>query len=200
MAELKIIDPGSKSTKQQKFEVTGTSDAGQGAGVSCTISKGVFNEVVNCVVDANLKWSALLGGANPIPVDTDYAINARHTGTTGSDGVNEISVTDKPLIEITDLKIEAAGKDTEWLLVSCRVKENPPFNALSCLVYVHDQKGRATVVSTGWVKPIPADLKYRFRLNAPVKGHKVVHVLGIQSNDDNTGEVIARATSVVKKK
>lgn len=198
MATLDITDPGNKSSKPQKFDVSGTSDAGEGAEVSCTISKGAFNETRTGSVDKAHGWTISLGVANPIPVDTDYAISARHTGTTGSDGVSEITVTDKPLIEITDLKIEAA-KDTEWLLVSCRVKEKPPFNALSCLVYVHGRKGPPTVVSTGWVKPIPADLKYRFKLNAPAEGHKVVHVLGIKSGDDNTGEVIASVTQAVKK-
>ena len=54
------------------------------------------------------------------------------------------------------------------------------------------------VVSTGWIKPIPDNLKYTFKLNAPVKGHKVVHILGVKSGADNTGEVITRVMKAVK--
>ena len=198
MADVTITDPGNKSTKPQKFDVIGTADAVDGSRISCTISKGAFKETqIGLVTDA--AWSIPLGGPNPIPVDTDYAISADLLSGTGGAAVEGIIVTDKPLIEITDIKIEVAAKDTEWLLVSCRVKEKPPFNALSCLVYVHGQKGPPTVVSTGWIKPIPDNLKYTFKLNAPAKGHRVVHVMGIKAAEDNTGEVVARVTKAVKK-
>ena len=74
----------------------------------------------------NVLWAVPVGVAPPIPVGTNDAINVALGDGTGGTGVDEITVTDKTLIEIKDLKIEPDAQGTKWLLVTCRVKEKAP--------------------------------------------------------------------------
>ena len=149
-------------------------------------------------VAVDTRWSVSLGAAAPIPKDTGYAIVATVPGG-AADSVNDITSTDKPLIEITEIDSEPlpAPEDMRFLTIYGQVKENPPFNTIGVIVYLHDQQNRAVAVSIGWIKPVPVKLKWKIKLKAPKNGHLVVHALGIKTLANNTGEVIARFMKAV---
>jgi hypothetical protein len=194
---ITITDPGTKSQKPQHFTVTGTSDAADGSPVTCTISKGAFSQTGNGMV-LGRTWFIPLGTPNPIPADSGYEITARLTSGGGSYGVEDVLISADPVIKILEIKsVEGVG-GARILTIDGAVKADYPFDALHVLVYVYGKQKGARVASSGWIKPIPAKLNWAIKLEAPDKGHLVVHVLGVKTGENDRGVVVAHVTQAMK--
>src|SRR5262245_2099535 len=94
MPQIEINDPLTAPSKPPAFDVEGWSDAPNGTVVTCTITKGAFNQTGTGPVPASGNWTVPLAG---IPPGLDYAITATiNTGGVASADVDEIDIVANP--------------------------------------------------------------------------------------------------------
>lgn len=87
MSKLRILSPGNGDKVSPLCPVNGDCDLAEGTQVTCTISKGTFRQSETATVDASGRWAAKLGARTPIPVGTDYKIEANATVGTAVDRI-----------------------------------------------------------------------------------------------------------------
>jgi hypothetical protein len=199
MAQIEIRDPALPCQKLRTFDVLLWSDARPGSAVSCTISNGAFTQTRPSAVTPSHSWTVKLGDPyhGLIPIGTNYTIKAELTNVGGSDSVTGIEIVSSLPLEYKELKkIERDG--VEELRIDGVVGTNPAFDALAVEVHAYGMQRGPTVVSCGWIQPLPENGKWRIALPAPKEALLVVHTFGVKTGNEKGGKVVVHVSERVE--